>query len=436
MKKIFIAMALLLGVQAAFAQQNGKTVAEAKAEVEAALANTENAKKASKPDTWIKLGNAYLDAHAAPQLNGIPGSSMETVNVVMAKEKVRGTSKVTLDGKEYTKKSYSTANYYFNDKGILQIVEVTKPAYKNVLDLAFKAFQKAYELDAAKKKTKVIIEACNKISKKYEDDAYTAYQVGKYDQASLYFEGVAKVTEAEPISKLDTSFIYNAAFTAYVAKNYDRAERLFKKSIAKEYYGNEGDVYSKLADIAKAKGDTTGYKNYLEQGFAKFPQSQFILVGLINYYLESGEKPDELFVLLDAAKKNEPTNASLYYVEGNIRSKLGQVDAALAAYRKCSEVNPEYEFGALGEGLYFYNQAVAISEQASKENDDAKYNQLVKDFEVAMKNCIAPFEKAFNITKDKELKSSLASYLKSACYRFVDDPEYKAKYDTYKAAAE
>ena len=122
-------------------------------------------------------------------------------------------------------------------------------------------------------------------------------------------------------------------------------------------YFEDGEVYTKLADVM-SKLDTTAagkkaMKSVLEEGFSKFPSNQGILIGLINYYITSGEDTDRLFSLLDDAKKNEPGNASLYYVEGNIYLQLGNADKAKEAYQKCSEINPEYEWGYIGEGMLF-----------------------------------------------------------------------------------
>ena len=173
-------------------------------------------------------------------------------------------------------------------------------------------------------------------------------------------------------------------------------------------------------------------KDILERGFASHPQSQGILIGLINYYISNQEDPGRLFDLIGQAKQNEPNNASLYYVEGNINKELGKIDEAIAAYEKCAEINPEYEYGYIGEGILFYNQAIDIQEKASNEMDDAKYMVLAEQFEASLKNCIEPFEKAFNITKDEALKVSLAEYLKNACYRFAsEDESFKAAYDKY-----
>ena len=60
--------------------------------------------------------------------------------------------------------------------------------------------------------------------------------------------------------------------------------------------------------------------------------------------------------------------------------------------------------------------------------------ELVKEFETALKSCIGPFEKAFELSNDDVVKASVAEYLKNACYRFISEGgEYSAKYDKYSA---
>ena len=79
----------------------------------------------------------------------------------------------------------------------------------------------------------------------------------------------------------------------------------------------------------------------------------------------------------------------------------------------------------------YYDYAVELQEKAQAELDDAKYAALVEQFESALKSCIEPFEKAFEVTKDNEIKVSVAEYLKNACFRFRSDAAYQAKYDKY-----
>lgn len=432
MKKIALVLALFASVAFANAQ-NVKSEAAAKSALESAQAAASNAKKATKVATWLKLASSYMDAYNAPAGNGWIGGSAQELALVMGNQKPQE-SNVEINGTQYLKKAYNSADYYFNQNGQLAIIKVTKPIVENALAQALSAYENAYKNDPKGTKTADIISGIETISDKMVQEAYDAYTLGEPAKASELFEAAAKALATAPCSKVDSNSLYNAGFTAWAAEDYSRAKNFFQKCLDVKYYGDDGDVYAKLADVTGKLGDKDGLKRILEEGFAVYPSSQAILIGLINYYTESGDDTDRLFSLLDGAKKNEPDNASLYYVEGNIYKELGKLEEAVASYRKCAEVNPAYEFGYIGEGLLRYNQAFEIQEKAQAELDDAKYMVLAEQFDAALKACIAPFEKAIELSKDEENKKGIAEFLKNACYRYrEEDPSYQQKYDMYSA---
>ncbi len=425
MKKILLALAMFAAIQVADAQV--KSAADVKKSVEAAEAATQNVKKAVKTATWLKLGQEYVKAYDAPTGNILPGSNKTELTLMMGSEKPVSSEEVTVNNEKYTKDVYADKNLYFNQNGQLVIIEVTKPVYEDALERAVKAYQKAYELDEKHAKDKDVAAAFDYIGQKYVTEAFNKYTFGDVATASKLFEKAADVEALAPLSKIDTSVIYNAGFTAMAAKDNERALKFFKRCYDLGYYYEGGEVFARLAEV-----DTLNTKKYLEEGFSKFPQSQSILIGLINYYLKNNEDPETLFGLLDKAKANEPNNASLFYVEGNIRAQLGQIDKAVVAYEECAKINPEYEYGYIGEGTMFYNRAIELQTKAQEEIDDAKYMALVKEFEESLKSCIAPFEKAFEITKDANIKAGIASYLKNAFYRFREESaENQTKYEKY-----
>lgn len=435
MKKLFIALAIFASLQA-FDAQAQKSPAAAKAAVEKTAAATQNPKQNVKTATWIKYGQALLDAYNAPAANVWIGMSAQELAMLGGGEKPVSEEVVVVGGRQFTKQTYANKVYYFNENGLLEMIQVTEPVVEDALDKALDAFVKAHELDAKGQKTKDIATAIQMINSKYAEDAYTNYSLGIVKEASDLFEKAFNAAAAEPYAQIDTNSVYNAAYTAWMNSDFERAEKFFQKSLSFGYAGNEGDAYAKLADIAEKSGDKVKSKEYLEKGFSLYPESQGILVGLINYYITSGEDTDRLFQLLDNAKKNEPSNASLYYVEGNIHKQLGAKEAAVAAYRKCAEIDPNYVYGYIGEGIFWYDDAVALQDKASAELDDAKYMALMGEFEKSLKNCIAPFEKVFEITSDPDIKISVAEYLKNACFRFrTESPEMQAKYDKYAAAS-
>ena len=430
MKRILIALAVLLSVQVADAQT--KTPEVAKKAVEAADAAAQNPKKATKVATWLKLATSYMDAYNAPIGNAWVGASKQELSLLMAGQKPVSVENVVIEGQPFSKEIYADKELYFTQAGQLIIIKVTKPVVEDALAKAIDAYEKAYEVDVKKTKVKDINTGLQTIAQKYLDEGMTCYTFGDMAGASVLFEKAAEASATAPLSVVDTTAIYNAGFTAWAVKDYERAKKFFEQCLANDYYYEGGEVYAKLADVYKNLGDSAKAVQTLENGFTAFPQSQSILIGLINYYIESGENADRLFVLIDEAKKNEPNNASLYYVEGNIHKQLGNVEKAVESYYECAEINPDYEFGYIGAGILFYEKAVELSEKASNEFDDKKYEALVAQVEESLLSALEPFEKAYNVSKDPSLKVSIAEYLKNIYYRFSSKgAQYEEGYNKY-----
>ena len=435
MKRIFLVLALAASLQVANAQ-NAKSVAAAKSALEKAAAAAENPKQNTKMATWLKYGQALLDAYAAPAGNVWVGMTEQEMMLLGGAEKPATEEQVILDGKPMRKLSYSNKNVFVNQAGQVALVQVVSPIIPDALDKALDAFKKANELDPNGQKSKEIKDALQKIGTSYVDDAYTAYTLQDNALSSKLFEKAFNAVGSAPLSQLDTNTLYNAGFTAFRGKDYARAKEIFKKCADYNYVGDMGDIYAKLSTIAKEEGNLPEAKSYLETGFQKFPQSQGILIGLINYYMASGENTDRLFNLIADAKKNEPNNASLYYVEGQINEKLGKFEEASKAYDECVEINPNYAYGYVGKGILYYNKAIEIQEAANNEMDDAKWAKLVEEFEATLKGCVDPFIKAYEKVEDASVKPQIAEYIKNACYRFSsNDEQYKALYEKYAEAA-
>lgn len=441
MKRILIALAVLLSVQVADAQV--KSPAAVKKAVENAEAASQDPKKATKTGTWLKLAEAYVDAYTSPAGAAWVGASKQELQLILAGEQPLSVENVELNGIPYIKESYETRDYYFNGNGVLEIIKVTKPLVENALDGAVKAYAKAHEVDLKQAKTKDINAGLDNVARKYYEEGMTAYMFNDFAGASQKFGQAADAAATAPLCKVDTTAIYNAGFTAMMVQDYERAKNFFEKCLEVSYYHDNGEVYARLADVYGKLGDKEKNVQILENGFTQFPQSQSILIGLINYYLENNQNPSRLFELISMAKQNEPTNASLYYVEGNIYNELRQAEKdeakaeeylakAVEAYDACEGVNPAYEFGHIGKGVMFYNMAIDLQEKAANELDDRKYMALVEKFEAALMNALAPFEKAYAVTADNTMKVNIAEYLKNIYYRFsTKGAEYEDGYKKY-----
>ena len=425
---------MVLALAAAFTAANAqvKTVPAATSALQKAKADVENPKKAGKFATWLKYGQALVSAYDAPAGSGWIGASRQDVQMISGGEKPLNVESVNLAGAQWEKEIYDARNYYYNEIGQLGMIEITKPISETALEDAIDAYAKAGELDAKNCKAKDIKAGLSSVQSKLIERAYLNYTLGDYNKASLDFENAAKAAGKAPLSQLDTNSLYNAGFTSWIAGDNARAKKFFEKCLSAGYYSEDGEVYAKLADIASKEEDNEKSRDILEEGFQKFPQSQSILVGLINYYLTHEGSTERLFELLGKAKENEPNNPSLYYVEGNIRKQLDMTDEAIEAYRKCAVIDPNYAYGYIGEGILFYDLALKYQEEAQNEMNDAKYRELDAKFVDALKSCIPAFEKALDLVDDST-KIGVAEYLKNACFRFRTDEEYAEKYKKYEA---
>jgi tetratricopeptide (TPR) repeat protein len=185
MKRIFLALAVLLTVQLADAQV--KTPEAAKKAVEAAEAAAKDAKKATKVATWLKLATSYMDAYNAPKGAAWVGASKQELQLVMGSEKPTASETVTLGGDTCVKEVYADKELYFNEGGQLVLINVTNPVYADALAKACEAYAKAYEVDAKKSKVKDITAGLELIANNYLDDAMSSYMFGEYAEASDLF---------------------------------------------------------------------------------------------------------------------------------------------------------------------------------------------------------------------------------------------------------
>lgn len=430
MKKLFLALALVASLQVAQAQV--KSDADIQKAIDKALAAANDAKKGAKPATWMKLGQAYMNAYNNPTANITPGIDKATFNL-MAGQKLPAPEQVIIGDRPYEKYVLPNVNVYFNQIGQLEITEVTHPSIEgDALGKAFEAYKAAYERGA---KPKDVAEAFKNIVSKYYSDAFNAYMFGDMAKATTLFGNAAEVSLTEPSAQIDTNSVYNAAFTAAAVKDYARARTYYNKCLDMGYT-NDGNVFAALSDCALADKDTLGAKRYLVDGLKMYPDNNYILTDLINLYLKINEDPAKIVELLDEAKKQMPDNPSLYYVEGNIYRDLKRNDDALAAYRKACEVDAKFAEGYFGEGIVWMNKAVEINDEAAALplNEYKKYDELMVKVYDCFKNAIAPLEKCYELAANPDLKVLAADNLKRVYYNLRNQgADYKAGYEKYLA---
>ena len=430
MKKVLLAVAMLAVAVTAGAQNPNQLLSS----IEKAKAATENPKKASNPNTWIKYGDALSNAYISLFGDFRVGWNVGEVMMFNTQTPI-SQEQVQKGGVSFTVEHYELRDLYFNNStGILDAVVITKPITDyNLLIAARDAYLKAADLDLKGSKTKVLTSKLISMRDRLVECASGSYALGDLAEAAKFFEESLSCSDNKIVNTIDTLMVYNAGIMYGAVGNVDKAKKYYQECIDLGYDSN-GDVSASLAEIMIQEGNLEGAKKCLNDAFQKYPASQSVLVSLINLYLESKDDPNKILDLIRAAQKNEPDNASLVYAEGNVYNSMGDYENAIKYFSKSYEMDPTYVYGIYAVGNCYFEMAVKVGEEIDKlDLDDIEnYERLLKQQEQYLMDSIEPFEKAFSTTDDQEVKIAVAQALKQVYFRFRDrDPKYAAGHKKY-----
>ena len=241
-----------------------------------------------------------------------------------------------------------------------------------------------------------------------------------------YFEASLELKKEEIFDgAIDTAIIFNTALCAHKIDDYDKAIKYYQESI--KYGYGEGDTYAYLADAYKLNGDKETYVKTLKEGFEKYPGSQGLLAGIINYYLLEVEDSEEAFKYLALARENDPTNPQFYSAEGHLYDKTGDKEKAIERYKKAIEIDANFFEAYYNLGVIYFNEGVALIDEANTITDNAKYAAAKEKADQKFLESLPYIEKAHELQPED---NGIMSTLKTLYYRLKNDnPELEKKYE-------
>lgn len=433
MKQILLTVAMLAVAVVAGAQNKNQLLSS----IEKAEAATQNEKKASNPNTWIKYGDALYKAYEAMVSPDYRVGWSATEVAMFNTQQPLSNEQKEINGVQYYIEHYAVRDLYYNlNTQALDAIIITQPiSDDNLLAEARDAYLKAAELDAKGSKTKVLTEKLMNVQGRFVEYASGNYALGNYEVAAENFENSLSCVDNPVINKVDTMMVYNTGLMYNAIGDNDKAKEYYTQCIDLGYDAN-GEISSSLAAILMAEGDTEGAKACLNAAFQKYPASQSVLVALINLYIESNDDPQKILDLIHAAQANEPTNPTLVYAEGNVYFNTGDFEKAIEYYNRSYEMDSTYVYGIYAVGNAYFEMAVDVQDEMDKLDlrDVEGYEKLLAEFEQDLMNAIDPLETAFAMTDDQDVKIASASALKQIYFRFRDkDPKYADGYAKYEA---
>lgn len=431
MKRILIALAVLLAVQVADAQTT-KTPAAAKKAVESAKAASENPKKETKVVTWLKLADAYMDAYNAPTGSFFVNAPRIQLQQLPGYKPAASVEEVVVEGVPYKKETYDDKVVYYDASDMLKMIVVTNPVFEDALAGALVAYAKAAEVDVKGSKAKDVKAGIELVGAKYFDEGMVQYTLGDFNAAAELIAKAAEAVLTAPVSKVDTTYTYYAGYLYNQAGKYELAKKYFDRCLEAEYYAEDGNLFPALADVYMKLGNEEEGVATLQKGFELFPENANVLVGLINYYLPKEGGESELLSLIEKAKKAMPDNASILRVEGDIHKRLGDYEKAEAAYNSAINMTPDSPDAYIALGGYYIDRGNEYFNKGQETFDQKEYDALMVQYEDMCIASLEPLEKAYQLMPESDFKKNIAATIKQVCFVLRNkDAKFMEKYEQY-----
>jgi tetratricopeptide (TPR) repeat protein len=277
------------------------------------------------------------------------------------------------------------------------------------------------------------------------EKAVKAYNVDKdFEVATTNFYLTYK------LSPTDTSFLYNAAVSASLAKQYDESFKYYKElqevgytGISIQYvatnaesgeeenlgsksqrdlmvrsggYTNPIDQASdsKQADIVKnisyiliAQGKTEEAIVAIQEARASDPKDLNLLLNEAQLYIKLG-KMDKFGTLMQEAVQLDPNNPTLFFNLGVVNQNENKTEEAIGYYKQAIELDPEYGDAYMNLSVAILSGEKTIVEEMNKNlSNFKKYDELAAVQKALYKRALPYLEKADSIKRTEDTVKSL-----------------------------
>lgn len=331
------------------------------------------------------------------------------------------------------------AKYYFLKGQVYGKTDVNK---------AVEAYNSLFDFEKATRKSRYTNEAKTKVMELTQFVSQKA--VTAYNETKDYKTATENFYLTYQLSPTDTSFLYNAAVSASLQKDYDTSLKYYDKLQELGYTGvtMQYMATNKETGAQENLGGKTQRDLMVKSGDYEAPQDvptesrQADIVKNIGYILIAQGKTDEAIVAIKKARENDPKdlnlllneaqlyiqlkdmekfgtlmqeaiqldpeNPTLFFNLGVVNQNEGKKEEAIGYYKKAIELDPEY-------GDAYMNLAVAIlsGEQAivDEMNENLsnfkKYDELQGKQKELYKEALPFLEKADSIKRSVDTVKSL-----------------------------
>ena len=277
----------------------------------------------------------------------------------------------------------------------LYAMDLANSPYKEAeLEQMLKDGYNAYKLSIEKKTKKE--DFTEEINAKMNMGRAQAFNMGSeffnkkdYEKAADSYDMAIQLWNV--LGKADTVAYYNQGLCFEKLKKNEEAAKNFQKCISLGYGGAE--LYSMIYADLKSIGKNDEALKYLQEGRAKFPKDQALVISEVNYYLGKGEN-ENAEKAINAAIAGDPKNPTLYFALGSVYDNLKLYEKAEQSYKKAIEIDPNYFDAYYNLGVMKYNEAAEMMKKVNDIADAAEYEREKKKADETFKAALPYLEKA------------------------------------------
>ena len=228
------------------------------------------------------------------------------------------------------------------------------------------------------------------------------FNVNNFTEAYKIFERTIELSKnkhfiAKVGERLDTTMLYFAGLAAHQAEDYVNAEKYYKILIPYDFRAE--NVYEMLSNVLKMQDKEAEAVKYMTEGIKRFPNNSYMLVEMINYYLDS-ENPADAIPYLDEAIAMNPTSVPFIRSKANIYEKIKEYEKAVELYQKVLEIDPNDFYSTYELGVIELDKVNAEQAKVQDIQDFKEYEKAMKEVYKKYQAVVPYFEKAHQIDPD------------------------------------
>ena len=244
------------------------------------------------------------------------------------------------------------------------------------------AYKKAVELDK---------DGANKANLDYLNSTlfgqYELNQGVRAYQTNNFAEAFSAFTNALVYRPGDTTITYYAGLSAINSKNFDSGIKNYEE-LTKTNFSANRQIYLDLSRLYSMTGDTAKAISIAGEGAVKYKDAA-LATQEIELSLMSGKQKEVITKIADQAQR-DPKNKLYPYYLGIAYSTINDVDKAEESYLKAIAIDPSFSDANINIGGVMLNKGIALYNEANKLPPSQQ-----KEYDAAMKNASAAFDKAF-----------------------------------------